>query len=201
MLLDLRILWFWTRLLQTRQVSQLLAAVARCPNWEDATFTEWRPHWTDHYCSWKALKKSHFWTKRRFFFFVAILPTFLFKSGYFGYFFAKWLFWLSVGLFGYIFAIGYFGCFLLSGYFGYFFQFAKWLFWLLSFTYWLFWLLFSFCQVAILAILAVFLLSGYFGYFYEVVVNLPTFLLSAKWLFWLLFETFSTNVECSKITY
>ena len=40
----------------------------------------------------KRSNKSHFW--RRFFFFVAILTTFLFKSGYFGYFFAMWLFWL-----------------------------------------------------------------------------------------------------------
>ena len=32
--------------------------------------------------------------KEDFFFFVAILPTFLFKSGYFGWFFAMWLFWL-----------------------------------------------------------------------------------------------------------
>ena len=29
-----------------------------CSNWEDATFTEWRPHWTDHLQWLKNLPKS-----------------------------------------------------------------------------------------------------------------------------------------------
>ena len=29
-----------------------------CSNWEDATFTEWRPHWTDHLQWLKNLQKS-----------------------------------------------------------------------------------------------------------------------------------------------
>ena len=33
-----------------------------CSNWEDATFTEWRPHWTDHLQWLKNLQKSLIWT-------------------------------------------------------------------------------------------------------------------------------------------
>ena len=48
-----------------------------CSNWEDATFTEWRPHWTDHLQWLKNLqKKSHFEPKSEY--------RIIKKSGVFG---------------------------------------------------------------------------------------------------------------------